>query len=302
MKRLIAIILLHAAGLAALTVITLPGLVVFATLVVATGLFGFSLGFHRLLAHRTFKAPRIVELTLVLLGCLGLQTGPVTWVAIHRFHHGHADKDEDPHTPLVSLFWSHLVWALFDMPGLANPDFRRRYAPEVSSDPAYVFLEKHLYVLNALLGLGLLFAGMAAGGVHLGISLLLWGFAARIVYVWHLTALIASACHRWGYRNYNTTDNSRNLWWVSLVGFGEGWHNNHHAYPRRVNFSTRWQEVDPAYWVFWCLEKARLATRFESSSREGKGHLGVYGNNRLRPRREDRPDHAESAREAQRDK
>lgn len=230
----------HALGLAALLHYLLGGL-------------GICLGYHRLLTHRSFSTPRWLEYLLVIFGGLSLQGGPITWVADHRIHHGHSDKQSDPHSPQESFLWGHMLWMLFPQP--MSLEERARYAPELWGNPFYRFLERwHLalqFPLAALLwGVG-------------GWPFVVYGVFVRLVVVYHCTWLINSACHRWGYRSFPTPDDSRNLWWAALLTWGEGWHNNHHANPTSARHGLRWWEVDPTFLAIRLLEALGLARDVE---------------------------------------
>ena len=139
-----------------------------------------------------------------------------------------------------------------------------RYAPDMVRDKMmvlihYLFLPSHFAVGFALFSVGYFGESLGLGGWAAGVSMVLWGLGVRMVYVLHVTWFVNSATHLWGYRNYETPDNSRNLWWVGLLAFGEGWHNNHHAYQRVASQGHRWWEVDVTYWAIWLMEKTGLA-------------------------------------------
>jgi stearoyl-CoA desaturase (delta-9 desaturase) len=133
------------------------------------------------------------------------------------------------------------------------------YAPDLLRDRGMVFLDRTFLVWHIVLGLGLYGLGHLAWGPAVGVSMLVWGMFVRLVWVLHVTWLVNSASHMWGYRNYETKDDSRNLWWVGLLAFGEGWHNNHHAFQRMARHGHRWWEIDLTYYVILLLERLGLA-------------------------------------------
>lgn len=277
LEKLVAVVLMHLGAVAAPFFFTWAGLGLFAVLAVLTGQLGLVIGFHRLLAHRSFRTFKPVEYALAMLGTLALETGPITWVGIHRYHHKHADEDIDPHTPLVSLFWAHIVWAVFEHPELRDRELRRRFGGDAHGHAVHQALERYIYPINALFAVFLLGLGVVLGGLALGLSFLFWGVFARTVYIWHVTFLVASVCHKWGYRSYRTRDNSRNVWWVSVIGFGEGWHNNHHAKPLSANYGHRWYELDVSYWIILAMEAVGLAWAVRRPSEERARELPASG-------------------------
>jgi stearoyl-CoA desaturase (delta-9 desaturase) len=219
--------------------------------------FGVTLGYHRLLTHRSFQTPRWVERFLAFLGALANQGGPLQWVAVHRIHHQHSDAEGDPHSPRDGLWWAHLLWWMSFEPTWDEAVNYQRYVPDLARQRFYRFLQ-HWQLLPPVALAGLLFAaGQACGG--LGLSWLVWGIFVRTTFVFHSTWLVNSATHRWGYRSHNTRDRSTNLWWVALVSLGEGWHNNHHAFPRSARHGLRWWEIDVTYWLIRLMSFVALA-------------------------------------------
>lgn len=233
---------------------------------------GIGAGYHRLLTHRSFRCPKWLEHTLAVLGVCSLQDSPARWVMIHRMHHQHSDRQPDPHSPLVNFFWSHMGWVLVENRELSRLETYERYARDILQDPFYLRLERGqlwvwVYVVHAvLLGLagfaaGWLWTGEAMGGVQFGLSILLYGVIYRTIYTWHVTWAVNSASHMWGYRTFETDENSRNNWFSGLTTNGEGWHNNHHADPRSaVHGFYRWWELDVTYLSIRCLGFLGLAT------------------------------------------
>ena len=230
---------------------------------------GIGAGYHRLLTHRGFDCPKWFEYTLATLGVCSLQDSPARWVLVHRVHHQHSDHQPDPHTPRVSAFWSHMGWLFVENRALSKISAYERYCRDLMQDKYYMWLEKGInwvwvYVVHTIpftiLGLiaGLLFASSSAGVIQIAAQFFFWGVIMRTVYTWHVTWAINSAAHMWGYRNYETREDSRNNWLFALLTNGEGWHNNHHADPRSAQHGHRWWEVDVTYITLALLEKTGL--------------------------------------------
>jgi fatty-acid desaturase len=257
---LFMIALIHAGVVLAPFTFTWSGLITCVILVFVTGALGITACYHRLLTHRSFKTPKWVEYVLTCFGCLALQGGPISWVATHRLHHKESDEEPDPHTPLVSFLWSHIGWLLFTDPQLDRYDKLRRFAKDLDKDRVIRFFQKTFVPIYLAFAALLFLVGTLIGGWYLGLSLLVWGTFVRTVWVWHATWLVNSATHLWGYRNYITKDNSRNTWWVALITFGEGWHNNHHADQRSAAHGHRWFEFDLTYWIIRGMELVGLAS------------------------------------------
>jgi stearoyl-CoA desaturase (delta-9 desaturase) len=247
---------IHAGMMLAPFTFTWSGLVVSLALYALTGI-GVTMGYHRLLTHRSFHTPKAVEYLLTVLGALSNQGGPLQWVAAHRAHHAHADDEGDPHSPRDGGWWAHMLWWMRFDPVLDEPMLRRRYVVDLSKDQFHCALQRY-QVLPPLVLAGLLvMLGQLWGGV--GLSWLVWGIFVRTTLTYHATWLVNSAAHMWGYRSYETKDHSTNLWWVALLSFGEGWHNNHHAFPRSARHGLRWWEVDPTYLLIRVLSLVALA-------------------------------------------
>jgi fatty-acid desaturase len=205
---------------------------------------GICLGFHRLLTHGSFSTQRWMRRAIATAGCLAGEGPPMQWVANHRLHHARSDQEGDPHTPNEGGWWSHVFWLAYRVGGKDPNEFYRKWTPDLYQD-RYMRLLNYLFLpLNVGLSLVIMAAGYAVGGWPLAISWLVWGVAVRMVFVLHSTWLVNSASHLWGYRNYETRDNSRNNWWVAFLTYGEGWHNNHHAHPRMARHGHRWWEID----------------------------------------------------------
>ena len=231
---------------------------------------GINIAYHRLLTHRSFQCPPWWERFLVIVGLCCLEDAPGSWVATHRLHHNDSDTEPDPHSPLVSFFWSHMGWLLVENREIRCLSAYDRYARDVLRDPFYMRLQRTLlpiwiYLAHAMVYFlaGLVVGRVAAGnwlaGLQFGLSLLVWGVIVRTVCVWHISWTVNSLSHMFGYRSYQTHENSRNNWLVALLTSGEGWHNNHHADPASASNSRRWWEIDLMYWVIRLMEVCGLA-------------------------------------------
>jgi stearoyl-CoA desaturase (Delta-9 desaturase) len=241
-------------------------LVVFLIVYVVTGL-GVTVGFHRLLTHRSFKAGPVVRGILAVLGSAAIEGPVISWVADHRKHHAFSDRPGDPHSPHVDhgvgwagalrgLLHAHMGW-LFRH---EQRGARTRYAPDLLADPVVRFVDR-TFPLWALGGLAAAFGlGVAIGGsVAAGLTALLWGGAVRLFVLHHVTYSINSICHVFGRRRFRTRDESRNVFWLALPSLGESWHNNHHAFPTSAAHGLgRWQ-LDPSALVIRGLEACGLA-------------------------------------------
>jgi fatty-acid desaturase len=256
----IGILVMHLGCLPAPWFFTWSGLVVLGVLYFLTGAIGITLCYHRLLTHRSFRVPAWLECLLTISACLAWQGGPVQWVGVHRIHHRHSDEDLDPHTPNHGFTWAHMTWCLHRETGGMRA---RDAARDLLRNPVLRFLDNWFWVPQFLLVPTLFFAGEWFGNQGWfeasGLSWVIWGVFVRTVLVYHSTWFVNSASHTWGYRNYATQDRSTNLWWVALLSFGEGWHNNHHAHQRSAAHGLRWYEFDLTYWIIRCLGWMGLA-------------------------------------------
>jgi stearoyl-CoA desaturase (delta-9 desaturase) len=212
---------------------------------------GICLGYHRFLSHKSMKLVAPVRFLTTLAGVLSGEGSPINWSATHRLHHQRSDQEGDPHSPLITAIWSHLTWLFVHHSKEQRTALYKKYAPDLLNDPMLVFFE-HTYFLWLLASGAVLWA---IGGM----PMLLWGLCMRMVFAYHGTWFVNSATHLWGYRNYDTRDESRNLWWVAIWAWGEGWHNNHHAHPHVAPAGHRWWELDPTWWVIKTLRFLGLA-------------------------------------------
>src|SRR5689334_13224380 len=240
-------------------------LAVLAVMYVLTGL-GVTLGFHRLLTHRSFATYRGVQYLFAALGSMAVQGPVMSWVADHRKHHAHTDKDGDPHSPhghgtglhgaVAGLWYAHMGW-LFDRAGQAE---HSRYARELHEDRGMRVIHA-LFPVWVLIGLAIPFAiGYAADGTLGGaIAAAIWGGAVRVFMLHHVTWSINSVCHFFGRRRFDVDDQSTNVFWLAPFSLGESWHHNHHAFPRSAVHGLRWWEVDPTAWAIRLMRRLRLA-------------------------------------------
>ena len=224
-----------------------------------TGGIGICLGYHRLLTHGSFQTVAPIRWGLAFLGGLSGEGSAVEWVANHRKHHAHSDDEGDPHSPHDGSWWSHVLWICWAMNAEEHKQRVERWAPDLARDRVLVWLDKMFLASNIFVGLSLSGVGYWMGGFPMAISFLVWGSFVRMAFVMHSTWFVNSASHMWGYRNYETSDKSRNNWWVALLTYGEGWHNNHHAYPRMAKHGHRWWEMDATFLMIRFLQAIGLA-------------------------------------------
>ena len=207
-----------------------------------TGGIGICMTYHRLLTHRSFAVrPRWFEYVLTAIGVTASEGGAIGWVADHRRHHAHSDEEDDVHSPLHGGFgWAHMFWWMTpDITSRHTPEYLQKWAPDLYNDPGHRFLNSIPWFFPVMSGIILYAVG--------GMPWLVWGFFVRTIFVLHTTWLVNSATHVWGYRSHQTRDKSTNLWWVALLTYGEGWHNNHHAFQTSARHGLRWWEIDPTY-------------------------------------------------------
>jgi stearoyl-CoA desaturase (Delta-9 desaturase) len=220
---------------------------------------GITVGFHRLFTHRSFEANRVVQFVLAGLGSMAVQAPLIKWVAVHRLHHQHSDQPGDPHSPygygagilgiLRGLWHAHLGWVFeTDPPHLDRyvQDLRQNGCARLANALFPLWVTAGLLIPAAL---GLVLTGEWMGGLF-GF---LWGGLARIFLVHHVTWSVNSICHFWGRQPYRNRDQSRNNLLFGILALGEGWHNNHHAFPTSARHGLRWWQLDVSYWVIRAL-------------------------------------------------
>ncbi|RMF25467.1 MAG: acyl-CoA desaturase [Cyanobacteria bacterium J083] len=215
---------------------------------------GICLGYHRLLSHRSLRVPQWLEYILVTIGAFAMEGGPIFWVAGHRLHHAYTeDEEKDPYSASKGFWWSHILWLLYPRQKFFTYATYKKYAPDLNKHAYYRWLDRNFILLQIPLALLLYFLG--------GWSFVIYGMFVRAVLVWHSTWLINSATHLHGYRNFDSQDNSRNLWWAAILSYGEGWHNNHHANPRVAKAGQKWWEIDMTWWSIKVLNLFGLADK-----------------------------------------
>ncbi len=224
--------------------------------------FGIGMGYHRLHTHRSYKVPKLLEYFFAVCGTMTLEGGPIFWVATHRLHHQHSDTDNDPHTPRHGGFWAHMGWILFGEGHHNDTALMSKYAPDLAADPFYRWLNTWHWVPLTVFGLGVYALG--------GWPMVYWLVFFRVTVGLHSTWLVNSATHMWGSRRFQTKDDSKNSWWVALLTFGEGWHNNHHAHPTSARHGLAWYELDLTWLQIRLLEKLGIAERVRTVGVDGR--------------------------------
>ena len=249
-ETIIFMVVVHALGLVALlpqfwswgSVLTLL------ILYWVTACLGVTIGYHRLLSHRSFSVPRWLERFFATCGALSAEYGPIGWVGIHRQHHKYSDTNKDPHNIYNGFWFSHLTWMFRESDAERNA---YNFAKDLQKDTYYLWLDKWFLALQLPLGLLLYKLG--------GWSYVLWGIFLRLSVVYQVTWLVNSLAHTSGSRPYETTDNSHNNGIVALLTFGEGWHNNHHMYPRSAKHGMFPGQIDITWYHIWVMQSLGLA-------------------------------------------
>jgi fatty-acid desaturase len=226
----------HILAIAAFFFIDIGAILSAVVLYVVSGMLGIGMSYHRLLTHGSYKTFKPIEYFLAVCATLSMEGGPIFWVATHRIHHQNSDSDGDPHTPREGGYWAHMGWILSGHGLHSNIEILGKYAPDLSRVRFYVWLTHWHWIPQVIVGLGLLVFG--------GIPYVLWGIFFRTTFLLHCTWLVNSGTHMWGSKRFNTRDDSTNNWWIALLTFGEGWHNNHHAHPTSARHGLAWYELD----------------------------------------------------------
>jgi len=229
-----------------------------------TACLGVTLGYHRLLCHRSFRLPQGLERVLATCGALSCQHGPIDWVGLHRHHHKFSDTDADHHNSNRGFWWSHMGWMFAEIPAMAAVP---RFTADLSKDPYYRWLNNNFLLLQLPLA-GLLFWIGTVSGAG-GWALVLWGIPLRLVLVYHVTWLVNSATHCWGEAAHNSGDQSRNNAWVAALTFGEGWHNNHHAFPHSARHGLQPDQIDLTWQHIRLLRALGLAKHVRLPAKQG---------------------------------
>lgn len=244
-------VLFHVGAIAALFLFSWKALIFAVLLWWIAGSLGIGIGYHRLLTHRGYKTPKWVEYGLAVCGTLALEGGPLLWVATHRMHHQNTDKPGDPHSPHDGGFWAHMGWIITGRTMQANSAELLPYVPELRKDRFHRLINRWHWVPITTLAFLLLAIG--------GWRCVLWGIFLRTVIGLHTTWLVNSATHLWGRQRFPTHDDSKNSFWVALLTFGEGWHNNHHAHPQSARHGMAWYEFDLNWYGIWVMKALGLA-------------------------------------------
>ncbi len=221
-----------------------------------TACLGVTLGYHRLLSHRSFQVPKWLERFFATCGALSCQHGPIDWAGLHRHHHRFSDTDPDHHNSHKGFWWSHMGWMFEPIPAMNTVP---RFSSDLYKDPYYRWLNKNFLLLQVPLGAFLFWIGNTTG--QSGWALVLWGIPLRLVLVYHVTWLVNSATHRWGSIAYESGDNSRNNAWVAALTFGEGWHNNHHTFPNSAKQGLQSGQIDLTWQHIRLLNALGLARK-----------------------------------------
>jgi fatty-acid desaturase len=240
----------HLGAIAALFMFSWSALVVALVLLYIAGSFGIGMGYHRLLTHRGYKTHKWVEYLLTTCATLALEGGPFFWVATHRVHHQNTDVEGDPHSPRDGGFWAHAGWIITGRAMHNHSDALLPYIPDLRKDKFHTFISKWHWLPITILGFILLAIG--------GWKFMMWGIFLRTVVGLHCTWLVNSATHMWGRQRFLTGDTSKNSFWVALLTFGEGWHNNHHAHPQSARHGLAWYEIDMNWYAISVLRRLGL--------------------------------------------
>lgn len=219
------------------------------------GSLGVGLGWHRLLTHRSFQAPKWLEYVLTILGTMSMQDPPDKWVATHRIHHRFVDTENDPHSARPGFWWSQIGWVVWGKAQDHDAATMQKYIPDLMNDRVHVLISR-FYLVPIAVSAVLLFA---IGGW----SMVVWGVAARVVLGWHTTWFVNSLAHLYGKRPHVTGDLSTNNWFVALLTFGEGWHNNHHAFPTSARHGLEWYQFDMNWITIRLFEKFGWAKKIK---------------------------------------
>jgi stearoyl-CoA desaturase (delta-9 desaturase) len=244
-------VVFHIGAVAALFMFSWKAVALAAFLWWVSGSLGIGMGYHRLLTHRGFKTYKWVEYFLTICATLALEGGPFFWVAIHRVHHQNTDKEGDPHSPQDGGFWSHMGWIITGREMHNRSPELLPYVPDLRKDKFHAFISQWHWVPITVLGIALFAIA--------GLPYLMWGIFFRTTIGLHATWLVNSATHMWGSRRFLTQYTSKNSFWVAILTFGEGWHNNHHAHPQAARHGLTWYEVDVNWYGIVALRMLGLA-------------------------------------------
>ncbi len=211
------------------------------------GSLGVGLGWHRLLTHRGFKAPKWLEYTLSIFATMSMQDPPDKWIATHRIHHAFVDTEKDPHSARSGFWWPQIGWVVWGKAQDHDEATMKKYVPDLLKDRGHVLISR-FYLVPIALSIGIFFL---IGGW----SMVVWGVFARVVFGWHTTWFVNSLSHLYGKRPHDTGDLSTNNWFVAILTFGEGWHNNHHMSPTSARHGLKWYQFDMNWIAIRIFEK-----------------------------------------------
>lgn len=254
-KNVAIVAIFHLLAIPAFFSFSIKNLLVLLILNWVVGGLGVGLGWHRLLTHRSFTVPKWLEYLLTIFGTLSIQDCPIKWVATHRIHHQYTETSGDPHSTRDGFIWAHVGWVLWGDAQDHKQEKLERYVPDMLKDRGHILISRFYYI-PIIVSAALLFL---AGGW----SMVVWGVFARVVVGWHTTWFVNSLSHLYGGRPHQTNDDSTNNWFVALLTFGEGWHNNHHARPTAARHGIRWHQFDLNWITIKCMQRVGWASEIK---------------------------------------
>jgi stearoyl-CoA desaturase (delta-9 desaturase) len=219
------------------------------------GSFGVGLGWHRLLTHRSFSVPKWLEYALTVIGTMSIQDSPDKWVATHRIHHAFTETEKDPHSTRPGFWWAQIGWIVWGTAQDHDAATLRRYVPDLLKDKGQVLISRFYYVPIIVSAAVLFLVG--------GWSMVIWGVFGRVVLGWHTTWFVNSLSHLYGSQPHKTGDDSTNNWFVAMLTFGEGWHNNHHMVPTSARHGLKWYQFDMNWIAIRIFEKLGWAKQIK---------------------------------------
>ncbi|MCH2153591.1 MAG: fatty acid desaturase [Phycisphaerales bacterium] len=244
--------------------------------------YGITIGFHRYFSHKSFDCPRWVKIFLGISGSMAVQGNLFWWVAVHRKHHKHSDEDDDPHSPhaghggrIRKFLYSHFGW-LFDIqdPGEA------RFVPDLMKDPDLRFVSRMfpVWVVISML-IPTVLGGVLTGTWFGALTGFLWGGLVRVFFEHHVTWSINSVCHIWGAQPYDSHDHSRNNVVFGVLALGEGWHNNHHAFPTSARHGLKWWQFDTSWLIIKMMSLVGMASKVKTPSQDRLARAAANASN-----------------------
>lgn len=254
-KNLAIVVVVHLLALPAIFTFSWHNLAALLVLNWLVGSLGVGLGWHRLLTHRSFRTPKWLEYLLTILGTMSIQDSPAKWVATHRIHHKFTETEDDPHSTRRGFMWAQIGWILWRRAQDHDEETLRRYVPDLLKDPGHALISRLYFLPIIVSAVVLFFIG--------GWSMVAWGVFARVVVGWHTTWFVNSFSHLHGNRPHATNDSSTNNWFVALLTFGEGWHNNHHAVPTSARHGFEWHQFDLNWLTIRVFQSLGWATKIK---------------------------------------